>query len=285
MQHSSMNPSRRPPRLRSAATLTRAGIAATTAVLAAAGLGRAAVSSAADLGRGPVAVDDAVALAVLVVAAAAAAVLALGTLALTAGTTAAVLGRTWRAADALARRLTPGLVRRVVAAGLGVGLGFGAAVSAQADEGDLLWVVTEGSSVAVSAVETAEAAEAAETAEPSGTTATATARVGTAAPGPAPAAATAESSDAGAAHAVVPGGTPLVDPGATHIGGPGGSRVVVAGDSLWSIAAAHLGADATDADVARAWPAWHAANRDVVGADPHHIEPGQVLVAPEGADR
>ena len=37
--------------------------------------------------------------------------------------------------------------------------------------------------------------------------------------------------------------------------------VVRRGDSLWAIAARHLGPDASDAEIARAWPAWFEANR------------------------
>lgn len=55
---------------------------------------------------------------------------------------------------------------------------------------------------------------------------------------------------------------------------------VAAGDSLWSIARAHLGNDATDHEVADAWPAWYAANTAVVGDDPDLIHVGQVLTAP-----
>lgn len=57
--------------------------------------------------------------------------------------------------------------------------------------------------------------------------------------------------------------------------------VVRRGDSLWSIAARQLGADATDGEIARAWPAWFEANRHVVGDDPDLLRPGQVLRAPE----
>ena len=59
--------------------------------------------------------------------------------------------------------------------------------------------------------------------------------------------------------------------------------VVRPGDSLWDIAERHLealGKRATAADVARAWPAWWAANREVVGAHPDLIHPGQHLEAP-----
>lgn len=60
------------------------------------------------------------------------------------------------------------------------------------------------------------------------------------------------------------------------------SRTVVVrrGDSLWSLAAAHLPGRPSDAQTARAWPRWYAANRAVVGADPDLIHPGQRLRAP-----
>jgi nucleoid-associated protein YgaU len=52
------------------------------------------------------------------------------------------------------------------------------------------------------------------------------------------------------------------------------------GDTLWSIAAAHLGPDATDAEIAAEWPRWYRANRAVIGDDPDVIEAGQQLQAP-----
>ncbi|WP_176554784.1 LysM peptidoglycan-binding domain-containing protein, partial [Georgenia sp. 311] len=62
------------------------------------------------------------------------------------------------------------------------------------------------------------------------------------------------------------------------------SYVVRPGDSLWAVAARHLGPGATVADVAAEWPRWYEANRDVVGADPGLIHPGQLLQAPEPKD-
>ncbi len=56
--------------------------------------------------------------------------------------------------------------------------------------------------------------------------------------------------------------------------------VVAPGDSLWSITADHLGPLATAADVAAAWPAWYEANRGIIGDDPSHVIPGQILQAP-----
>lgn len=62
---------------------------------------------------------------------------------------------------------------------------------------------------------------------------------------------------------------------------PARAEVVVRrGDSLWAVAARHLGAGATDAEIAAAWPRWYAANREVVGPDPDVLLPGQVLRAP-----
>jgi LysM domain len=68
--------------------------------------------------------------------------------------------------------------------------------------------------------------------------------------------------------------------------------VVHRGDSLWDIARRHLGPLASDAQVAQAWPRWYAANREVIGADPGRLLPGQLLVIPTaqspsgpGADR
>jgi len=52
------------------------------------------------------------------------------------------------------------------------------------------------------------------------------------------------------------------------------------GDTLWDLAARHLGADATDAEIASEWPRWHEANRDVVGPDPDLLLPGQLLLPP-----
>jgi hypothetical protein len=57
--------------------------------------------------------------------------------------------------------------------------------------------------------------------------------------------------------------------------------VVRPGDTLWDIAARHLGGRPTADGIARAWPAWWAANRAVVGNNPDLIRPGQRLATPE----
>lgn len=61
------------------------------------------------------------------------------------------------------------------------------------------------------------------------------------------------------------------------------SVVVEPGDCLWSIAAGHLPANATDAEIAAAWPAWYEANATTIGADPDQLLPGQHLVIPREA--
>lgn len=55
---------------------------------------------------------------------------------------------------------------------------------------------------------------------------------------------------------------------------------VRAGDTLWDIAARHLGPHATATAVAAEWPRWHEANREAIGDDPHLLLPGTRLTAP-----
>ena len=59
--------------------------------------------------------------------------------------------------------------------------------------------------------------------------------------------------------------------------------VVHRGDSLWSIAARHLGPAATTSQIDAEWHRWFAANRLVIGDDPNAIRPGQVLSSPTSA--
>lgn len=72
----------------------------------------------------------------------------------------------------------------------------------------------------------------------------------------------------------------------THDSGQGREGrfvTVVTGDSLWSIAAQQLGPFATDVEIAEEWPRWYRANREVIGADPGRIYPGQELRVPKPA--
>lgn len=56
---------------------------------------------------------------------------------------------------------------------------------------------------------------------------------------------------------------------------------VLAGDSLWRIAARALPAGADDAQIERAWHRWYASNRAVIGDDPALLHPGQLLTPPQ----
>jgi nucleoid-associated protein YgaU len=58
------------------------------------------------------------------------------------------------------------------------------------------------------------------------------------------------------------------------------TRLVQHGDTLWDLAAAELGPEATDSDIAARWPEWYAANRALIGPDPDLLTPGQVLRIP-----
>ena len=70
-------------------------------------------------------------------------------------------------------------------------------------------------------------------------------------------------------------------PAARQPDAPSGVVTVRPGDSLWTIAAAHLTPPHPPAArIAAAWPRWFAANRAVIGADPDHLVPGEVLAVP-----
>jgi nucleoid-associated protein YgaU len=62
-----------------------------------------------------------------------------------------------------------------------------------------------------------------------------------------------------------------------------GAVVVRPGDTLWSLAAARLGAAAPPRRIAVEWPRWWAANRALIGSDPDLIHPGQRLEVPRPA--
>ena len=64
--------------------------------------------------------------------------------------------------------------------------------------------------------------------------------------------------------------------------GQGTEVTVRPGDSLWSLSAARLGPFASDVDIALDWPRLYQANRDIIGANPHLLRPGQILRIPPG---
>jgi nucleoid-associated protein YgaU len=75
-----------------------------------------------------------------------------------------------------------------------------------------------------------------------------------------------------------PSWSPEIRPSASSRGEVG--IVVQRGDSLWSIAARHLGPAATTAQIDAEWHRWFATNRPVIGDDANAIKPGQVLRPP-----
>lgn len=93
--------------------------------------------------------------------------------------------------------------------------------------------------------------------------------------------------------ATAPGWTPQRPPARHHTDpgllagrppAPDDEVVVHRGDSLWSIAARHLGPDATAEEISRAWPRWYSANAHRIGEDPHLILPGTRLTPPTRHD-
>ena len=75
-------------------------------------------------------------------------------------------------------------------------------------------------------------------------------------------------------------------PGEPTAAPPPGVYVVRQGDCLWRIAARHLGAGATPAEIDLAWRHIYDANRAVIGPDPDLLLPGQqLLVAGAGGAR
>ncbi len=58
---------------------------------------------------------------------------------------------------------------------------------------------------------------------------------------------------------------------------------VLAGDTLWGLAAASLGPLATDVEIAMAWPRLYQSNKAVIGDNPDLLYPGQILRIPPGS--
>lgn len=253
------------PRAQSRTGALRALAAATAAGASAVGLARLAARAVTDLP----APDALVGAVVLALGALAAAALTAGCAMLAATACATALGRRWTRTEALATRLVPLVLRRTLTVGLGAGLTLGMATTALADEIDVGWAITSGSTTQADAVPTADVAPTASghasAGHPGIPTAPAFAVPPTAMATPTPAA------------------TP--DAGPTPAGGPTGQGpartvTVQAGDSLWRITAGLLPAGSDDARIAATWPLVYAANRDVVGPDPGLVHPGDVLTVP-----
>ena len=79
---------------------------------------------------------------------------------------------------------------------------------------------------------------------------------------------------------LVASGTGSVGPAAPTAPPAPREVVVHRGDTLWDLVSSHLGPEASDAEVAAAWPRWHEANLAVIGDNPDRLLPGQVLRVP-----
>lgn len=207
-------------------------------------------------------VDEVLGALVLAVGGAGAAWLALWT-AVAAGAllTAGVRGTAAPVHRVLARRGTPRLVRRALTGALGLSLLAGGAPAMASTDGgpaDLGWDAAAARTVAAADVASAGGVGAEPRTAPPHEPRTPAAIAQTAAPDPSP---------------------PADRRGPEAVSAPD-PHVVARGESLWSIAATHLGPGATDREIAAAWPRWYDANRAAVGDDPHHITPGLVLAPP-----
>lgn len=265
------------PRAPSRTGALRALAAATAAGAAAMGLARLAARAVADL-PAPDALVGAVALAL---GALAAAVLTSGCAMLAATSCATALGRRWTRTEALATRLVPQVLRRTLTVGLGAGLTLGLGTTALADEIDVGWAITSGSTAQADVAPTADVAPPADVAPTADAAPTASGHASAGHPG----------LPAAPAVTVPPTATATPTPAATPDGGPSPTAAptghepartvtVHPGDSLWRITAGLLPAGSDDARIAAAWPLVYAANRDVVGPDPGLIHPGDVLTVP-----
>ena len=169
-------------------------------------------------------------------------------------------GRLGRHAGQLSAYLVPAVLRSAVAAALGGTLAFGSVTATIA---------------AVTAPASAPARPASPSARPASAPVGPVSSPVTSAPEPAR-----PPADPGLV-------TTRTTPARSAAGRPDGSAdgdleevVVRRADTLWSIAARHLGPGASAAEIAREWPRWFAANHAVIGDDPDLLRPGQLLVAP-----
>ena len=192
----------------------------------------------------------------------------------------ALPGALGQACTRLAARMAPAVVRKVVAFVLGTALTAalvpGTAVAGGAQQTPRRAVVTSSQYAAGALANVADAAPDASFRLISETIHT---RNETSAKAVHPAQETIRSGD-GENAAPAPSWSP--DRRALSAGGASGLTDIVVrrGDTLWSIAARHLGPTATTAEISAEWHRWFAANQHVIGADANLITPGQVLSAP-----
>lgn len=240
---------------------------------------------------GPASLAEALTLVVLVAAAVLGAWLAVST---GAALLAHLPGRLGLAADRCARACAPAVSRRVAAAIVGAVLGAALAPGTALGDGPTAPPATR---AVLTPAFTATSPERVSTPAPSPTPSPvpspAPVTSPTTAPTPAPSPAPASALDGPTSPIPAPGWTPSrpaqrPQPASSLVTGsvgahPAAEVVVHRGDTLWDIVRRQLGPDASDAEVADAWPAWHRANHVVIGDDPDLILPGQILRPPSPA--
>lgn len=244
-------------------------------------LGTALASCGVVLGgglHGPAEPDPGVLVGLVAVALGGAAVLSWALAAVLA--VAAVLARRQRrdGVAVLCERCSPVLLRRAAAAILGLHL-IGLPAASADDTVSPFWGADD--RAPAHPAPTADGSPAA-TAGSAGAAATGSARVPAPAPRPespgsAPTGQDGASLRVPRAADAVPAAPPVPSPAERTVDG---SVTVLRGDTLWSLAAAHLGPGATDAQIAACWPTWYELNRHVLRDGPHLILPGQRLLVP-----
>ena len=217
----------------------------------------------------------------------------------------ALLDRTGRTrAAAATRRLSPAFMQRLVLGALSVHLLAGPAAHAAVTGPGPEWAPTQGqfsSAPAIPATEEPAKAETGAAATDPVQDQTPQTSAGTPATVPEPSSAPQQvpsREPAGAVEAAPPStfnpdwqpAPAVTDPGmlaapatrasAGEGGLPDEGVTVQAGDTLWDIAARHLGPGVSDLDIALQWPRWYETNRGVIGQDPDVLLPGQILQPP-----
>ena len=170
-------------------------------------------------------------------------------------------------ADVVLQRWGAPLVRRITTGALIAGIAISpaatAAPSTSAPPDDLGWRVSTGAAAAPpdKSAPDPDGAESAQDSPP-------------AEPAP-PAVESAENADPAASSGSAPddGTGTRTDSAHTH--------TVEPGESLWSITAAALGPDATDAQIVQTWPLVYETNTEPIGSDPSLLRPGAELRLPD----
>lgn len=176
-------------------------------------------------------------------------------------------------ADVVLQRWGAPLVRRITTGALIAGIAISpaatAAPSASAPPDDLGWRVSTGAAAAPpdKSAPDPDGAESAQDSPP-------------AEPAP-PAVESAENADPAAPSDSAPEAADAPDDETGTRTDSAHTHTVEPGESLWSITAAVLGPDATDAQIVQTWPLVYETNTESIGSDPSLLRPGAELRLPD----